>query len=82
MVVTDNFGVFFDTVDDSRNTPNLRVNPKIVLLIRGMTWGHERTVCSTKVLLTNPAAASSNACRSSYFVRCARTGGNDRRGPA
>ncbi|MDQ3772169.1 MAG: pyridoxamine 5'-phosphate oxidase family protein [Actinomycetota bacterium] len=44
IVVTDDFEVFFDTVDTSRKVGNLRSNRKIAFVIGGMTDGDERTV--------------------------------------
>jgi general stress protein 26 len=42
IVVTDDFEVFFDTVDTSRKVANLRRNPKIAFVIGGTTDGDER----------------------------------------
>jgi general stress protein 26 len=44
VVVTDGFGVFFDTVDTSRKVDNLRRNPRVAFVIGGTTDGDERTV--------------------------------------
>jgi hypothetical protein len=44
MVVTDDFEVFFDTLDLTRKMHNLRQNPKIAFVIGGLTDGDERTV--------------------------------------
>ena len=43
-VVSDEFEVFFDTVDTSRKVKNLRGNRKIGFVIGGLTPGDERTV--------------------------------------
>ena len=43
-VVTDNFEIFFDTVDTTRKVRNLRANPKIAFVIGGLTDADERTV--------------------------------------
>jgi Pyridoxamine 5'-phosphate oxidase len=43
-VVTDDFEVFFDTVDTNRKVVNLRSNRKIAFVIGGTTDGEERTV--------------------------------------
>jgi pyridoxine/pyridoxamine 5'-phosphate oxidase len=43
-VVTDDFEVVFDTVEESRKAQNLYQNPNIALVIGGMTAGDERTV--------------------------------------
>ena len=44
IVVTDDFEVFFDTLDVTRKVHNLRRNPKIAFVIGGLTNGDERTV--------------------------------------
>jgi general stress protein 26 len=44
IVVTDDFEVFFDTVDESRKVENLRHNPRIAFVIGGTAAGDERTV--------------------------------------
>src|SRR5689334_23286813 len=41
--VTDRFEIVFDTLDSTRKALNLRRNPKIALVIGGLT-GEERTV--------------------------------------
>jgi general stress protein 26 len=43
IVVTDDFEVFFDTVDESRKVENLRRNPRIALVVGGTTAGDERS---------------------------------------
>jgi general stress protein 26 len=44
IVVTDDLEIFFDTLGSSRKTRNLRRNPKIALLIGGMSAGDEGPV--------------------------------------
>lgn len=44
IVVSDDFEAFFDAVDSNRKVENLRRNPRIALVIGGMTRGDERTV--------------------------------------
>jgi len=44
IVVTDDFEVFFDTVDRTRKVHNLHRNPKIAFVIGGLTNGDKRTV--------------------------------------
>ena len=44
IVVTDEFEIFFDTLDTSRKATNLRGNPRIALVIGGSAKGEERTV--------------------------------------
>jgi hypothetical protein len=43
-VVTDDFEIFFDTVDTTRKVANLRCNARCSLVIGGMLDGDERTV--------------------------------------
>src|SRR6266508_278031 len=43
-VVSDDFHIFFDTSDDTRNAKNLRRNPMISFVIGGLIKGDERTV--------------------------------------
>jgi hypothetical protein len=44
IVVSDHFEVFFDTVESSRKAANLRRNPKVALVVGGLSVGDERTV--------------------------------------
>jgi general stress protein 26 len=44
IVVTDDFEVFFDTVEASRKVENLRRDPSIAFVIGGTKVGDERTV--------------------------------------
>jgi hypothetical protein len=41
--VTEDFEVFFDTLESTRKVQNLRLNPKIAFVIGGLTPGDERT---------------------------------------
>ena len=43
-VITDDFELFFDTVDINRKVDNLRRNSKIAFVIGGLIRGDERTV--------------------------------------
>jgi general stress protein 26 len=43
-IVTDDFEIFFDTVDTSRKVPNLRRNPRVAFVVGGTMSGDERTV--------------------------------------
>jgi general stress protein 26 len=43
-IVTDNFELFFDTVESTRKVANLRRNPHIAFVIGGPANGDERTV--------------------------------------
>jgi uncharacterized protein YhbP (UPF0306 family) len=42
--VTDKFEIVFDTLDSTRKAQNLRQNPKVALVIGGLSEGEERTV--------------------------------------
>lgn len=44
VIVTDDFELFFDTLDMIRKMLNLRQNPKIAFVIGGTVEGDERTV--------------------------------------
>jgi len=44
IVVTDDFEIFFDTMDDSRKALNLRRSPGIAFVIGGTHAGDDRTV--------------------------------------
>jgi hypothetical protein len=44
IAVADNFEIVFDTVESSRKAQNLAVDPRIALVIGGMTDGDERTI--------------------------------------
>lgn len=44
IAVTDRFEIVFDTLSSSRKAQNLRGNPKIALVIGGLSDGEERTV--------------------------------------
>ncbi len=41
--ITDRFEIVFDTLDSTRKVLNLRRNPKLALVIGGLTGGDERT---------------------------------------
>lgn len=43
IVITDDFNIFFDSVDASRKVQNLRRNPKVAFVIGGLTGEDERT---------------------------------------
>lgn len=44
IVVTDDFEIFFDSVDSTRKVQNLRQNPRTALIIGGLRHGDERTL--------------------------------------
>ena len=43
-IVTDNFEIFFDTLDSTRKVANLRENSNIAFVIGGLAGGDERSV--------------------------------------
>jgi len=68
IVVTDDFEVFFDTLDVTRKIHNLRRNPKIAFVIGGLTNGDERTV-QYEGIADEPAGAELERLKEFYFVR-------------
>jgi hypothetical protein len=68
IVVTDDFEVFFDTLDVTRKIHNLRRNPKIAFVIGGLTNGDERTV-QYEGVADEPAGAELERLKEFYFVR-------------
>jgi general stress protein 26 len=44
IAITDRFEIVFDTLSSSRKAQNLRRNPKVALVIGGLSDGEERTV--------------------------------------
>jgi len=44
IAVTDRFEIIFDTIDSSRKAVNLRQNPKLAIIIGGLTNSDQRTV--------------------------------------
>jgi hypothetical protein len=68
MVVTDDFEVFFDTLDVTRKMHNLRRNPKIAFVIGGLTNGDERTV-QYEGLADEPVGAELECLKELYFIR-------------
>src|SRR5262249_22164987 len=68
IVVTDDFEVFFDTLDVTRKVANLRLNPKIAFVIGGLTNGDERTV-QYEGIADEPAGAELERLKEFYFIR-------------
>jgi hypothetical protein len=68
IVVTDDFEVFFDTLDATRKVANLRHNPKIAFVIGGLTRGDERTV-QYEGIADEPAGAELERLKEFYFSR-------------
>jgi general stress protein 26 len=67
-VVTDDFEVFFDTVDSTRKAANLRQNPSISLVIGGFGAGDERTV-QFQGIVDSPGGAELERLKELYFDR-------------
>ena len=68
MVVTDDFEVFFDTLEVTRKMHNLRRNPKIAFVIGGLTNGDERTV-QYEGVADEPVGAELEHLKELYFIR-------------
>jgi uncharacterized protein YhbP (UPF0306 family) len=67
-IVTDDFEVFFDTIDTTRKALNLRQNPNIAFVVGGLTKGDERTV-QYEGVADEPAGAELERLKELYFVR-------------
>ena len=68
IVVTDDFEVFFDTLDVTRKMHNLRRNPRIAFVIGGLTHGDERTV-QYEGVADEPGGADLERLKELYFGR-------------
>jgi hypothetical protein len=67
IVVTEDFEVFFDTLDVTRKVHNLRRNPKIAFVIGGLTDGDERTV-QYEGVADEPVGAELERLKELYFI--------------
>jgi hypothetical protein len=67
-VVTDDFELFFDTLDVTRKAVNLRQNPRIAFVIGGLTNGDERTV-QYEGVADEPTGAELEHLKEFYFIR-------------
>jgi general stress protein 26 len=67
-IVTDDFEIFFDTVDTSRKVPNLRRNPRVAFVVGGTMSGDERTV-QYEGVADEPAGTELERLKELYFVR-------------
>ena len=74
-VVTDDFEIFFDTIDSSRKVPNLRANPNVAFVIGGTSEGDEKTV-QYEGIADEPAGTELMRLKELYFSRF--TDGRDR----
>ena len=68
IVVTDDFEIFFDTLDSTRKVNNLRRNPNIAFVIGGLTHGDERTV-QYGGIVDEPAGIELECLKEFYFIR-------------
>lgn len=66
-IVTDEFEVFFDTVDTTRKVLNLRHNAKIAFVIGGLTPGDEQTV-QYEGLADEPKGLELERLKERYFL--------------
>jgi uncharacterized pyridoxamine 5'-phosphate oxidase family protein len=65
-IVTDDFNIFFDSVDASRKVQNLRHNPKIAFVIGGLIGGDERTA-QYEGLTDEPGGVELERLKEIYF---------------
>jgi general stress protein 26 len=67
-IITDDFEVFFDSVDSTRKVSNLRQNPRIALVIGGLLDGDERTV-QYEGVADEPEGHALERLKEQYFER-------------
>src|SRR5262245_57405909 len=67
-VVTDDFEIFFDTVDTTRKAANLRSNARCAFVVGGMLDGDERTV-QIDGTADEPTGTDLERLKELYFVR-------------
>ena len=67
-VVTDDFELFFDSVDSTRKVANLRKDPRIAFVIGGLAPSDERTV-QVEGVADEPGGAELERLRNLYFTR-------------
>ncbi len=67
-IVTDDFVMFFDTLESTRKVANLRNNSRIALVIGGLTDGDERTV-QYEGIADEPNGLELERLKECYFVR-------------
>jgi hypothetical protein len=66
IAVTDRFEIVFDTLSTSRKAQNLRRNPKVALVIGGMTDGQEYTI-QYEGVADEPAGAELERVQRAYY---------------
>jgi hypothetical protein len=67
-IVTDQFELFFDTLDATRKVTNLRQNPHIAFVIGGYADGDERTV-QYEGIADEPTGSDLIQLKEQYFLR-------------
>ena len=67
-VATDDFQLFFDSVDTTRKIVNLRRNSRIAFVIGGINGGDEKTV-QYEGIADEPAGPELEQLKDQYFVR-------------
>jgi uncharacterized protein YhbP (UPF0306 family) len=67
-IVTDNFELFFDTVESTRKVANLRQNSIIAFVIGGLANGDERTV-QYEGVADEPRGLELEQLKGRYFLR-------------
>jgi len=65
--ITDRFEIVFDTLASTRKGHNLRQNPKIALVIGGLTTGDERTV-QYEGIADEPSGAELERLKPIYYA--------------
>jgi hypothetical protein len=65
--ITDRFEIVFDTLASTRKAQNLRQNPKIALVIGGLTTGDERTV-QYEGIADEPSGAELERLKPIYYA--------------
>jgi uncharacterized protein YhbP (UPF0306 family) len=68
VIVTDDFELFFDTIDRTRKMRNLRQNPKVAFVIGGTVEGDERTV-QYEGIADEPEGSELERLKTIYFNR-------------
>lgn len=68
IVMTDDFEVFFDTLETSRKAQNLRRNPKVAFVIGGFNPGDGRTV-QYEGIADEPSGVELSELKQVYFAR-------------
>jgi hypothetical protein len=67
-VVSDDFHIFFDTIDTTRKAQNLRQNPMISFVIGGLIKGDERTA-QYEGIADEPKGQELDSLKELYFTR-------------